>query len=229
MRVIYLYAAVFVMAGLVGCQPDSPAPEKSDVKSSVAVENRVEAPAKPVAKMVEPVEKIAEKAVEVVKESVEAVAPVAVTEKVAANAPADTPATESAKSVEVVAEAPAKPEEVKVVVEPVVPLPVPAKSASLSQTAAVAGDAVKGAKLAKGKCGACHHFDKDGKKVGPSLMGIFGRAPSIDGVPFTTWDAAALDQWLENPKAVKSNTKMAFKGIPEKAKRDDIIAFLKSL
>jgi len=88
---------------------------------------------------------------------------------------------------------------------------------------------VKGAKVAKGKCGSCHYFDKDSKKVGPSLMGIYNRAPSIEGVPFTAWDDAALDQWLTDPKAIKSNTKMAFKGIPEKDKRDDVIAYLKTL
>jgi len=93
----------------------------------------------------------------------------------------------------------------------------------------VIGNAEKGAKLTKGKCGACHYFDKDRKKVGPTLMGIYGRAPVIDGVPYATWDSAALDAWLSNPKAVKPKTKMGFKGISDKTKRDDIIAYLKTL
>jgi len=91
------------------------------------------------------------------------------------------------------------------------------------------GNAEKGAKLTKGKCGACHYFDKDRKKVGPTLMGIYGRAPVIDGVSYATWDSAALDAWLSNPKAVKPKTKMGFKGISDKTKRDDIIAYLKTL
>ncbi len=90
-------------------------------------------------------------------------------------------------------------------------------------------DAVRGAKLAKGKCGACHYFDKERKKVGPTLMGIYNRAPTIDRVPYGKWDSTALDAWLTNPKAVKPKTRMGFKGIPEKAKRDDIIAYLKTL
>lgn len=98
-----------------------------------------------------------------------------------------------------------------------------------AQPVASAGDAAKGAKIAKGKCSSCHYFDKDQKKVGPPLMGIYKRTPSIEGLPFAQWDDAALDQWLTSPKAVKSNTKMAFKGIAEKSKRDDVIAYLKTL
>jgi len=101
--------------------------------------------------------------------------------------------------------------------------------AEAAQPMAAAGDAAKGAKIAKGKCSACHYFDKDQKKVGPSLMGIYNRAPSIEGVPFAAWDDAALDRWLTSPKAVKAKTKMAFKGIDDKGKRDDVIAYLKTL
>ncbi|MFC1536898.1 c-type cytochrome [Pseudomonadota bacterium] len=93
----------------------------------------------------------------------------------------------------------------------------------------VMGNTERGAKLTKGKCGACHYFDKDRKKVGPTLMGIYGRAPVIDGVPYAAWDGTALDAWLSNPKAVKPKTKMGFKGISDKTKRDDIIAYLKTL
>jgi len=93
----------------------------------------------------------------------------------------------------------------------------------------VLGNVKMGAKLTKGKCGACHHFDKDRKKVGPTLMGIYNRAPVIDGVPYAVWDSAALDAWLTNPKAIKPKTKMGFRGVSDKAKRDDIIAYLKTL
>lgn len=200
MRLIYLCVAVLLAGGLAACQQENPAPKKAEVKHETALETKSEAPAKTVENMIEePVEK----SVEVAKEKVEAavVATANVTEKVAAEV------QES-----VVEEA-----------------PTIVKQATVSPTSEVSGDAVKGAKIAKGKCGACHYFDKDRKKMGPSLMGVFGRAPSIDGVPFATWDAASLDEWLTDPKAVKSNTKMSFKGLDEKGKRDDIIAYLKTL
>jgi cytochrome c len=91
------------------------------------------------------------------------------------------------------------------------------------------GDAAKGAVLAKKRCSMCHNFDSTKRKVGPGLKGVYGRAPSITDVPFAKWDAAALDKWLTKPKAVKKNTKMAFPGFPNKADRDDVIAFLKTL
>ncbi|MDQ7010813.1 MAG: SURF1 family cytochrome oxidase biogenesis protein [Mariprofundaceae bacterium] len=95
--------------------------------------------------------------------------------------------------------------------------------------AAPSGDAARGAKLARGKCGGCHYFDRAKKKVGPGLKGIYGRAPSIDGIPFARWDAQALDQWLARPKAVKPKTRMSFRGLASKQDRDDVIAYLKTL
>jgi len=89
--------------------------------------------------------------------------------------------------------------------------------------------APNGAALAKKRCGICHFLDVDKQKVGPSLKGVYGRAPSIEGVPFAKWDAAALEKWLTNPRAVKAKTKMAFPGFPNKADRDAVIAYLKTL
>lgn len=91
------------------------------------------------------------------------------------------------------------------------------------------GDVARGAKLARGKCGGCHYFDRERKKVGPGLQGIYGRAPSIDDIPFTRWDAQALDAWLARPKAVKPKTRMSFRGLASKQDRDDVIAYLKTL
>jgi len=191
---------MFVVGGLTGCQQETATSKKAETASDVVAASETKAPVERVEKRMEPVEKV----VETVKEkAVEAV-------------PEEVAVKEPKRQVKAAIEAPA-PVAVEKPVEAVVAKPT------------VMGNAVKGAKIAKGKCGACHYFDKDRKKMGPSLMGIFGRAPSIEGVPFTTWDAASLDRWLTNPKAVKSNTKMSFKGIAEKEKRDDIIAYLKTL
>lgn len=91
-----------------------------------------------------------------------------------------------------------------------------------------AGDVQRGEIVAKVRCMPCHHLTNASKNVGPSLQGIYGRAPSITGVPFVRWDDAALEQWLQNPRAVKPNTKMS---IPPVSARDraDIIAYFKSV
>lgn len=112
------------------------------------------------------------------------------------------------------------------------PEPAPAKTAPAPapvKTASAGGDATRGAALAKKRCSMCHNFDSTKRKVGPGLKGVYGRAPSIQGVPFSKWDAASLDKWLTNPKAVKKSTPMAFPGFKNKQDRDDVIAFLKTL
>jgi len=205
MRLFYLCVAMLVVGGLAGCQQESSTPKKTEVASDVVVAPKA-APAERVEKRVEPV---VEKVVETVKE------------KTAVTPPVEAAMKEPEKAVEAATEVAIKQSAPVVVEKPIEPVVV-SKPAAL-------GDVAKGAKLTKGKCKACHSLDQAKKKVGPTLMGIYGQAPSIDGVPFAVWDVSALDAWLESPKAVKPKTKMAFKGIPEKAKRDDIIAYLKTL
>jgi len=86
-----------------------------------------------------------------------------------------------------------------------------------------------GKKLTKSKCLMCHFTDKNKRKVGPSLQGVYGRAPTIQGVPFTVWNDDALNQWLINPRAVKANTRMGFPGFKKAQDRLDVIAYLKIL
>jgi len=92
------------------------------------------------------------------------------------------------------------------------------------------GEGMSKAPLQSRRCHACHDFRPDGKtKVGPPLYGVFGRAPSIQGVPFTVWDADTLDRWLTSPASVKPGTKMRFEGFKEAADRSAVIEYLKSL
>jgi len=88
-------------------------------------------------------------------------------------------------------------------------------------------ESLPGAKLARKKCSTCHYLDRNITKVGPSLKGIVGRAPTISGVPFPTWDEKALDQWLKDPAGIKPGTLMAIPGIKSKAERSAIIEYLK--
>ncbi len=102
------------------------------------------------------------------------------------------------------------------------------------------GDTAKGEQVAK-QCAACHSFVDKANKVGPSLVGIVGRKPGVAegyaysepfkayAASFATWDDAALDAWLRDPKTVVKGTKMAFAGVKNDAVRADLIAFLKSI
>jgi len=98
-----------------------------------------------------------------------------------------------------------------------------------STIAAFKRDSQPGAALVRKKCASCHYLDRNLAKVGPSLKGIYGRAPTISGVPFKKWDEAALDQWLENPSKVKPGTMMAIPGVKSGEQRAAIIAYLKQI
>ncbi|MDQ6972998.1 MAG: c-type cytochrome [Mariprofundaceae bacterium] len=95
-----------------------------------------------------------------------------------------------------------------------------------SAVAAEHGDALRGKAVAHVRCLPCHHLHQSSRGIGPSLQGIFNRAPSISGVPFSHWDASALDVWLKGPRLIKPNTEMS---IPPMSERDrtDVIAYLR--
>jgi len=89
-----------------------------------------------------------------------------------------------------------------------------------------AADAAHGAVVARVRCMPCHFLNRTERKLGPGLLGVYGRAPTITGVPFTRWDAHALDMWLSGPRRIKINTTML---LPPLAKRDraDVIVWLR--
>ena len=88
------------------------------------------------------------------------------------------------------------------------------------------------------QCISCHAVQPGKNGVGPSLAGVFGRkAGEAPGYAFSaglkaaglTWDAATLDTWLANPKAVVPGTRMVFPGMPDAARRQQVIAYLETL
>jgi len=91
-----------------------------------------------------------------------------------------------------------------------------------------ANDAVRGALVAKARCATCHHLNRKTPLIGPSLQGVFGRKPTITGVPFARWGEDELDAWITNPRAIKPNTKMHTPPIAA-SDRADVIAYLKGL
>jgi len=96
------------------------------------------------------------------------------------------------------------------------------------------GDAAKGAKVFN-KCKACHNADKETNKVGPHLVGLFGRtAGSVEGYSYSdamkasgiVWSAETLSVYVKAPKDMVPGTKMVFAGIKKDDDIEDLIAYL---
>ena len=113
--------------------------------------------------------------------------------------------------------------------------------AALPMVAAHAeGDAAKGKKVFN-KCKACHFADKKKNKVGPYLVGVFGRkAASVEGFKYSkamkakgeeglVWNEENLDKYLTAPKKFVPGNKMAFAGLKKAEDRANVIAYLKTL
>lgn len=84
-------------------------------------------------------------------------------------------------------------------------------------------------KKALASCTICHDISPAKKKmVGPPLFGVYGKKPTITGVPLKTWDATSLDKWIANPQAIKKGTTMTF-SVPDAKQRKDVIEALKGL
>jgi cytochrome c len=103
--------------------------------------------------------------------------------------------------------------------------------------AASAQDADAG-KSVFNKCRACHSTDAGKNMVGPSLHGVYGRkAGSVEGFNYSdamkasgkTWDDAALDAYIADPKGAVPGNKMVFVGIKDETDRKNLIAFLKTV
>jgi len=90
-----------------------------------------------------------------------------------------------------------------------------------------------------GRCAVCHDATKGGpNKLGPNLYGIYGKSAGVHaGFGYSDalkgaglkWDDATLDKWMENPRALVPGNMMSFPGLKDPAKRQEIIAYLKSL
>jgi cytochrome c len=94
------------------------------------------------------------------------------------------------------------------------------------------------APAAFGICASCHSVKPGQTLVGPSLFGVYGtRAGEAPGYDFSpdlkksglVLDDVTLDRWLANPVALVPGTRMGYAGQSDPAKRQQIIAYLKTL
>lgn len=87
-------------------------------------------------------------------------------------------------------------------------------------------------------CRQCHTIAPDGPNMtGPNLNGVFGKPAGTNRPNYTystglkasglTWDAATLDRWIADPRAVVPATRMSFAGLPSATDRRDVIAYVK--
>ena len=85
------------------------------------------------------------------------------------------------------------------------------------------------------KCAACHALTPGRHGIGPSLAGTYGR-PAASATDYRysaelqgsglVWDAATLDAFLQNPRAMVPSTKTPFSGLKDPAQRAQIIAYI---
>jgi cytochrome c len=107
-----------------------------------------------------------------------------------------------------------------------------------STTAALAADPAAGEKIFKTQCSICHAVAAGQNRIGPTLFGVVGRrAGSVPGFNYTadhkkldiSWDAAILDKYLANPRAMVPDTSMIYAGLKNDAERADLVAYLETL
>jgi cytochrome c len=104
-----------------------------------------------------------------------------------------------------------------------------------SSAAKAEGDPEKGAKVFN-KCKTCHNVDSTKNKVGPTLVGIFGRpAGSVEGFKYSdamkssgiVWSEETIEAYVKDPKAYVPGNKMVFAGLKKEDEIEDLIAYLK--
>lgn len=106
---------------------------------------------------------------------------------------------------------------------------------ALAAPAFAEGDAKKGKRVFN-KCKACHVVNEEKNRVGPHLVGLFGRtAGTVEGFKYSDemiaygkeWNEETLAAFLAGPKKEVKGTKMAFNGLKKEKDIANIIAYLK--
>lgn len=112
-----------------------------------------------------------------------------------------------------------------------------APSGARAQAAAADGPEAGRAVFTR-QCAACHATEPGQHKIGPSMAGVFGRpAAQATGFAYSpamrdlnrTWDRAALDAYLADPRGDLPGGRMIYLGLRDPKQRADVIAYLATL
>jgi cytochrome c len=100
---------------------------------------------------------------------------------------------------------------------------------------AAAGDPEAGEKVFR-KCQTCHEVKAPKNKVGPHLVGIFGRkAGTVEGFKYSdamknsnvVWNEETISAYVKQPKAYIPDNRMVFPGLKKEEDVANLIAYLK--
>jgi cytochrome c len=97
------------------------------------------------------------------------------------------------------------------------------------------GDPAAGEKVFN-KCKACHVADEAQNRVGPHLVGLFGRqAGSVEGFKYSdamkgsgvTWSEETISEYIADPRGYIKGNRMAFVGLKDEEDIANLVAYLK--
>lgn len=99
-----------------------------------------------------------------------------------------------------------------------------------------AAGAERGQQVFAVECSDCHSVAEGKNKRGPSLFGVYGRraatAPGFSNYSDAlrnsgiVWDAAALQRYLADPRAMVPGGKMKYDGLASAADREALVVWL---
>ena len=97
------------------------------------------------------------------------------------------------------------------------------------------GDPAAGEKVFS-RCKACHVLDEEQNRVGPYLLGVFGRpAGGVEGFTYSSamkesgivWSEETIAEYVADPKAMVPGNKMLFPGLKKEEDIANLLAYLK--
>lgn len=94
---------------------------------------------------------------------------------------------------------------------------------------------VEAGKKVFNKCRTCHVTDQEQNRIGPHLVGLFGRtAGTVEGYNYSdaitesgiVWTDETVGAYVADPKGFIPGNKMTFLGLEEEQEIQDLLAYL---